>query len=85
MSDGSAAVRYIPRIGGLLPLLQAFDKLLQASVIRCGVVPEAGVSGRQHPNLCAAHAIHLPINNSGFNNCIVGTMSDQHGFAELRQ
>jgi len=48
--------------------LQTFDKLLQASVIACSVVPEAGMPGSHHPNLCAANATHLLINNSRSDN-----------------
>jgi hypothetical protein len=57
-------------------LLQTFDKLLQAPVIACGVVPEAGMSGSQHPNPRAANAIHLLINDSRFDNRIIGAMGN---------
>jgi hypothetical protein len=63
--------------------LQTFDKLLQASVIACGVVPEASMSGSQHPNPCAADAIHLLINDSRFDNRISGAMGNQYRFAQL--
>ncbi len=48
--------------------LQTFDTLLQPSVIACSVVPEAGMPGSHHPNLCAANATHLLINNSRSDN-----------------
>ena len=79
------APRSRPRTSNRLPPLQALDKILQASVIGCGVVPETRVSGGQHPDFCGAQAIHLPINNGGFNNRIVGAMGDQHGFTERWQ
>ena len=45
--------------------LQSFGKLLQASVIGCGVVPEAGMSGiGHHANFCRGNANHLLINDS---------------------
>jgi len=40
--------------------------------------------GSHHPNPCAANATHLLINNSRFDNRIIGAMGNQYRFAQLK-
>src|SRR5215216_4842758 len=72
--------------GGRSMVLQSIGKLLQAAVESCRIIPERCVSRVRHDlNLSVRQAGLVLIYNGRLDHCIVGTMRDQYGPADLRQ
>jgi hypothetical protein len=67
-------------------VLQSNDKLMQAPVVGCHLVPETSVSGiRHHSNLSVPDASHLLLNDRRSDNGIIGAMCNQYRLSNFRQ